>query len=170
MDTAHTCTSGDDKIRILSALLLLSVSLVAGMPAALAQNDAPAAKKAAPAKKKEVAAKKPSANVHEDDREPDVSASAMTDYHCELGNKLTIYRNAEDPGHIALRWKKQLLRLARVETTTGANRFENRRNGWVWIDIPTKGMLLDSKKGRQLAQDCKNPEQTMPKASDAQNS
>jgi hypothetical protein len=150
----------------LSGLLLLAVSLVIGIPAALAQNDAPAAKKAAPAKKKEAVARKPSANVHEDDRVPDVSASAMTDYHCELGNKLTIYRNAEDSGHIALRWKKQLLRLARVETTTGANRFENRRNGWVWIDIPTKGMLLNSKKGQQLAQDCKSQGQIMPKAPD----
>lgn len=167
MDIAHTCTNREDKIRILSSLLLLAVSLVVGMSAALAQNDAPAAKKAAPAKKKETVARKPSANVHEDDRVPDVSASAMTDYHCELGNKLTIYRNAEDSGHIALRWKKRLLRLTRVETTTGAHRFENRRNGWVWIDIPTKGMLLNSKKGRQLAQDCKSQGQMMPKAPDA---
>lgn len=156
-------------MKALSALLLLFAGLMVGMPAASAQNDTSIAKQAhqkAPAKKNSSSKKVPT-EVHEDDKEPDVSASATTDYNCELSNKLTIYRNAEDPRHIALRWKKQLLRLTRVETTTGANRFENRKNGWVWIDIPTKGMLLDSKKGQQLAQDCKNPEQMMHKASDA---
>jgi membrane-bound inhibitor of C-type lysozyme len=156
-------------MKILSALLLIAVGMTVGMPAVVAQ-DKPAAAKHAPKKapaKKAAAAKKEPAAVDEDDKEPDVSASATTEYHCELGNKLTIYRNQEDNKHIALRWKKQLLRLNRVETTTGANRFENKKNGWVWIDIPAKGMLLDAKKSQQLANECKNPEQMMQKTSDA---
>jgi membrane-bound inhibitor of C-type lysozyme len=155
-------------MKTLSALLLLSAALaVASMPASAqssVQEKPPAAKQA---QKKEPAKKKPAkkdAAADEDDKEPDVSASSSTEFNCEHGNKLTIYRNAEDDKHIALRWNKRLLRLTRVATTTGANRFENGKNGWVWIDIPAKGMLLDSKKGRQLANECKSPEQATTKS------
>ena len=95
--------------------------------------------------------------------EPDTAGSASTAFNCELGNKITIYTNATDDKHIALRWKKRLHRLSRVGTTTGANRFENRLYGLVWIGIPAKGMLLDSKQGRQLANECKDEEQAKPK-------
>jgi membrane-bound inhibitor of C-type lysozyme len=146
-------------MKTLSALLILAVGMAAGTAPAFAQTGQPAAKqtpKKAPAKR--AAAPKKEAVVDEDDKEPDVTASATTEFNCDHGNKLTIYRNAEDDKHIALRWNKRLLRLTRVATTTGANRFENGKNGWVWIDIPTKGMLLDSKKGQQLANECKSRE------------
>ncbi|MGK5080863.1 hypothetical protein [Janthinobacterium sp. HLX7-2] len=96
--------------------------------------------------------------------EPDTAGSASTEFNCELGNKITIYTNATDDKHIALRWKKRLHRLSRVGTTTGANRFENRLYGLVWIGIPAKGMLLDSKQSRQLANECKDAEQAKPAA------
>ena len=118
---------------------------------AQAQNAPDAQKKVAPSKKT-------SQPAYEDNREPDVSGYSAVEYDCELGNKLTLYSPPADAQHVALRWKKKLLRLRRVETTTGANRFENKKIGWVWIDIPAKGMLLDSKKGRQLANECKHPE------------
>jgi membrane-bound inhibitor of C-type lysozyme len=149
-------------MKSLSALVLLAAAIAVGMTSAAAQNTAPAAKKE-PARKKPAPAKK-NAVVDEDDKEPDVSAASTIEFNCEHGNKLTIYRNAEDDKHIALRWKKRLLRLTRVATTTGANRFENGKNGLVWIDIPTKGMLLDSKKGQQLANECKSPEQATSKS------
>ena len=98
----------------------------------------------------------------EDEAEPDITDTVVTEYACELGNKITIYTNAADDGHIALRWKKRLHRLNRVGTTTGALRFENTNYGLVWIGIPSKGMLLDSKLNRQLANECKNAEQSKP--------
>ncbi len=94
--------------------------------------------------------------------EPDITDTVVTDYACELGNKITIYTNATDNAHIALRWKKRLHRLSRVGTTTGAQRFENPHWGLIWIGIPAKGMLLDSKLNRQLANECKNAEQAAP--------
>ena len=94
--------------------------------------------------------------------EPDITDTKVTDYACELGNKITIYTSEKDDSHIALRWKKRLHRLARVGTTTGALRFENTNYGLVWIGIPSKGMLLDSKLNRQLANECKNAEQSKP--------
>ena len=103
------------------------------------------------------AKKAPAAEVSddEDDMIPDIKQSATYDYRCELNDFLTIYTNADDDNHLALRWKKRLYRLKRIVTTTGANRFENKKAGLVWIGIPSKGMLLDSRHGQQLANECK---------------
>lgn len=97
-----------------------------------------------------------------DEPEPDITDTQVTEYACELNNKITIYRNAGDDSHIALRWKKRLHRLERVGTTTGALRFENTNYGLIWIGIPSKGILLDSKLNRQLANECKDAEQAKP--------
>ena len=129
------------------------------MPASAAEPaKKPVKAKAKSSKKTE---KHPKAvDVLPDEPEPDITDTTTTDYACELNNKITIYHNDNDPAHIALRWKKRLHRLDRVGTTTGALRFENVRYGLVWIGIPSKGMLLDSKLNRQLANECKNDEQT----------
>jgi len=96
---------------------------------------------------------------NEEADEPNIADHAVTEYACELGNKITIYKNANDIDHIALRWKQRLHRLTRVATTTGAERYENKLYGLIWIGIPAKGMLLDSKANRQLANECKTAEQ-----------
>lgn len=92
--------------------------------------------------------------------EPDVTDNKVSHYTCELNNTVTVYRNDTDAEHIGLRWKKRLHRLTRVGTSTGAQRFENRNYGLVWINIPSKAMLLDSRMNRQLANECKDPEAT----------
>ena len=102
------------------------------------------------------------AGTDEEDREPDTAGNVSLDYNCALGDKVTIFSNETDDKHIALRWNKRLMRLTRVDTSTGANRFENRRQGIVWIGIPAKGILLDSRKGQQLANECKSAEQLKP--------
>ena len=94
-----------------------------------------------------------------DGPDADIADTATTDYSCELGNKLTIFTNDKDDSHIALRWKKRIHRLDRVGTTTGALRFENKTFGLIWIGIPSKGMLLDARQNRQLANECKNADQ-----------
>ncbi len=96
--------------------------------------------------------------------EPDITDTVTTEYACELNNKVTIYTNDTDPANIALRWKKRVHRLARVGTTTGALRFENAYWGLIWIGIPSKGILLDSRLNRQLANECKNAKQVEPAA------
>ena len=97
-----------------------------------------------------------------DEAEPDITDTRVTEYTCELNNKVTIYTNEGDDSHIALRWKKRLHRMERVGTTTGALRFENTNFRLVWIGIPSKGILLDSRLNRQLANECKNAEQSKP--------
>ncbi|OYO30178.1 hypothetical protein [Janthinobacterium sp. PC23-8] len=129
---------------------------------AKAKAKAAKAKAKAPAKAKHAKPVAMPAEPNEEADEPDTTGSATTEFNCELGNKITIYSNASDDSHIALRWQKRLHRLSRVGTTTGAHRFENRLYGLIWIGIPAKGMLLDSKQNRQLANECKDAEQAKP--------
>jgi hypothetical protein len=136
-------------------LVLACASLAAAHAAEPAAPKAKAVKAKAKAKPKAKAA--PTAPVHEDD--PDITDSTTTEYSCELGNKITIYHNEKDEKNIALRWKQRLHRLTAVGTTTGARRFENTNFGLIWIGIPSKGMLLDSKLNRQLANECRSAEQ-----------
>ena len=91
--------------------------------------------------------------------EPEVAGHLKTEYTCELGNFVTIFQKDGQEEQISLRWQKRLHAMNRVPTTTGAIRFENPEQGLVWIGIPAKGILLDSKAGRQLANECKSPEQ-----------
>ncbi len=93
--------------------------------------------------------------MDDDDLVPDILSSKTYNYYCELNDSLVIYTNTDDDQHAAIRWKNRLYRLTRIETTTGANRFENKKAGLVWIGIPTKGMLLNSRLGQQLANECK---------------
>ena len=138
--------------------LILACSLTLGVLCLSTSAQAEEVKKVVKHKAPAKAAPVQPAEPEED--EPETSGSIVTEFNCELGNKVTIFANAEDDAHIALRWKKRLHRLTRVGTTTGALRFENRRYGLIWIGIPAKGMLLDSKQNRQLANECKNAEQS----------
>ncbi|MTW11583.1 hypothetical protein GM658_13340 [Pseudoduganella eburnea] len=95
------------------------------------------------------------------EQEPSVAGQTATNYSCELGNKITIYSSADDGNSIVMRWKNRLTRLTREATTTGAQRFENKLAGLIWIGIPAKGMLLDSKVNRQLANECKTSDQAL---------
>ena len=145
--------------------LLLAAGMALGISVAQAET-APASGKSSKqasqkrTQKKSQAQPAPAAaaaSTDEDDQIPDLAGLTATEYQCELGNSLTIHQSQIDNSYIALYWKKHLHRMKRVETTTGANRFENKKHGLVWIDIPAKGMLLDSKKGQQLANECRNP-------------
>ncbi|WP_332852613.1 hypothetical protein [Duganella sp. S19_KUP01_CR8] len=150
------------KLLIACSFALASITLAAG---AQAQTTAPAKKAVKKAGKSKAAATPADTKTPDEDAdEPAVTDSAVTDFDCELGNKITIYANTNDEAHIALRWKKRLHRLTRVGTTTGAQRFENKLYGLIWIGIPAKGMLLDSKQNRQLANECRNAEQLKPVA------
>ncbi|WP_377701361.1 hypothetical protein [Pseudoduganella sp. UC29_71] len=151
-----------------SLTLCLPPAAMAAAPDAKADAKKPAAKAKKTGKKAAAAAAAAPAVLSPEDAEeaaePGVEGTTVVDFDCELGNKITIYQNASDDNYIALRWKKRLHRLKRVGTTTGANRFENKLYGLIWIGIPAKGMLLDSKQNRQLANECRNAEQLKPAA------
>lgn len=162
------------KLFMACSLALASLTVAAGAhattesttPANKAVKKEAVKKPAAKSSKQTAKAAKPVEPKAPDEEadEPAITDTAATDFDCELGNKVTIYQNAGDDSHIALRWKKRLHRLTRVGTSTGAQRFENKLYGLIWIGIPAKSMLLDSKQNRQLANECRNAEQLKPVA------
>lgn len=150
--------------KLLCALLLIGLTSAPAFAQSSPQTHKETAKKSVKKTAKKAA---PAAGAdglvpdmsEEDLGEANIEGSIVTEYACELGNKITTYHNDNDDKYMALRWKNTVHRLRRVGTSTGANRFENRRYGLVWISIPSKAMLLDSRKGQQLANECRNPEQ-----------
>lgn len=143
----------------LTPLALLLAALVSAPALATTHAGAP------PAKAPKPAAKQGAKKEPKQDNKAAAADSADTEgmepvaYDCDLGDKLTIYKKPDDDQQIALHWNRRMHRMMRKETSTGAERFEHTDSGLVWIGIPAKGMLLDSKKGRQLANECRNDDQ-----------
>jgi hypothetical protein len=140
------------RIALISACALSVATSVNAMPTA----DTSTVKKPTKAKSKTKKTASAIAAPDQNEAEPDVQNHEETEYKCELGNSMLIYKHPENTESIAMRWKKRLYKLVRVETSTGANRFENQKAGFLWIDIPAKGLLLDSLRGHQLANECKS--------------
>jgi hypothetical protein len=146
-------------MKIVSVFALFIAGLVVAAAPTFAQNAANSGHAAKKAHVKKPHMAKKDADDDDDGPEPDITGQLSTDYNCELGNKLSVYRHKDDDQHIALRWHKRLHQMTRVQTTTGANRYESPKKGLVWIGIPAKSMLLDAKRGQQLANECRSAEQ-----------
>ena len=76
-------------------------------------------------------------------------------YRCELDRKVTVRRIAPDRRSLVLNWQGQDHPMQAVAARTGALRYESPQHGLTWLVIDGKSMLLDSKRGRQLANECK---------------
>lgn len=147
------------RFSILSTSLLVAITLGLTLPAqASTSTDGPAktSKKVSKKTSKAGASKKV---LPPEEEAPDIRDAQQTDFNCDAGKQIAIFSKGTDSPYIGLRWKEKLLRLTRVETSTGADRFESLKHGLVWIGIPAKGMLFDSKKGQQLANECRSAEQ-----------
>jgi hypothetical protein len=81
------------------------------------------------------------------------------DAECEF--KQAVHLKAVDgqPGHFELRFRKARYLLTPEPTSTGAIRLEDRKAGVVWLQIPAKSMLLNSRLGRREVDACMHAEQ-----------
>lgn len=73
---------------------------------------------------------------------------------CEFGEQVDVTPVDGKPGHFQLRHRQATYQLVPQETTTGAVRLEDRRAGIVWLQIPAKSMLMNSKIGQRLVDNC----------------
>jgi hypothetical protein len=78
---------------------------------------------------------------------------------CEFDQVVNLARIDSQPGHFKLTYKKVAYTVVPEETTSGALRLEDKKAGIVWIQIPSKSMLMNSKIGQRLADNCLHAEQ-----------
>ncbi len=76
-------------------------------------------------------------------------------YRCELNRSVDVEQVAPDMQSAVLRFDKKEYRMKAVHARTGALRYEDAQSGLVWLIIAGKSMLLDTKHGKQLANECK---------------
>jgi hypothetical protein len=74
---------------------------------------------------------------------------------CDMGRRVMLTGDQHIDSVIELFWQGRAYAMHRVSTSTGANRFEHAGSGLLWIGIPAKGMLLDTKRSAPLANECK---------------
>ncbi len=82
---------------------------------------------------------------------------ASGNYRCEQGLRVQVDREIRDRVNyrINLGWNGNNYRLERNFSYSGLPRFEDAESGLVWIDLPWKGMLLDGKTNKPLANECR---------------
>jgi hypothetical protein len=76
-------------------------------------------------------------------------------YRCDLNRSVHIRQVSPDMQSAVLNWDKKDYTLRAVNARSGALRYEDAASGLVWLVIVGKAMLLDTKHGKQLANDCK---------------
>jgi hypothetical protein len=81
------------------------------------------------------------------------------DAACEFDQVVSLVRIQGQPGHFKLTFKKASYTVVPEETTTGALRLEDKKAGIVWLQIPSKSMLMNSKLGQRMVDNCLHPEQ-----------
>jgi hypothetical protein len=81
------------------------------------------------------------------------------DATCEFDQVVNLARIEGQPGHFKLTFKKASYTVVPEETTTGALRLEDKKAGIVWLQIPSKSMLMNSKIGQRMVDNCLHPEQ-----------
>lgn len=83
----------------------------------------------------------------------------LGNYACEFKESVLIDKHPKVPGYINVAWKKQVITMKPVLSSTGALRLEDVTGRTLMIQIANKSMLLDTKIGQRLLDECVHPEQ-----------
>ena len=78
---------------------------------------------------------------------------------CELGNSVTITPDPQQPTRFIVQMKKNTSHMTPVATSTGAVRLEDTQAGAMWLQLPHKSMLMNSKLGQRMADECQSDHQ-----------
>lgn len=76
-------------------------------------------------------------------------------YRCELGRSVNVRTVSSDLQTATLSWNKRDYTMRAVDARSGALRYEDKASGLVWLMIPGKSMLLDTRQGQRLADECR---------------
>lgn len=78
---------------------------------------------------------------------------------CELGNFVTVIADPQNAGAFLVQIKQHKFHMVPVVSSTGAIRLEDAQAGAMWLQLANKSMLMNSKIGQRMADDCQSPDQ-----------
>jgi hypothetical protein len=73
---------------------------------------------------------------------------------CEFSQHVNVNPHASHKGAFTLGFKNSSYTMLPEDTTTGAVRLEDKKAGVVWIQIGNKSMLMNSKIGQRMVDNC----------------
>ena len=123
--------------------------------AAVAATDPPSN----PAAKKAAAAKPAAA--------PSLSAGQMSaadrvltgKVKCEFDQSIDVAAVTGKKGYFNVAYKGKTYTMVPEATTTGAVRLEDKKAGMMWLQIANKSMLMNTKAGQRMVDNCQHPSQ-----------
>ncbi|MFG6439662.1 hypothetical protein [Roseateles sp. LKC17W] len=127
-------------------------------PAAAKPVNAKAAAKA-PAKKTPPPPPEPVLTDADDVQLAAAERTHLGDYACEFKESVHIQKHPKVAGYVDVVWKKNTFTMKPVLSSTGALRLEDVTGRTLMIQIANKSMLLDTKIGQRLLDECVHPEQ-----------
>ena len=78
---------------------------------------------------------------------------------CEFDQHVSVDAIDGKPGMFKVGFKNQSFTMVPEDTTTGAVRLEDKKNGVMWLQISNKSMLMNSKVGQRMVDNCKHANQ-----------
>jgi hypothetical protein len=90
----------------------------------------------------------------------DIAARVLTGKaECEFNQHVNIDAITAHPGHFKVSFKNAHYTMTPEETSTGAVRLQDKKSGMVWLQIPSKSMLMNQKAGQRMVDGCTQSEQ-----------
>ena len=78
---------------------------------------------------------------------------------CELGNSVNVTPDTQAHGSFYVQLRQHRYHMTPVVSATGAIRLEDAQAGAMWLQLPNKSMLMNSKLGQRMADECQSPAQ-----------
>jgi hypothetical protein len=78
---------------------------------------------------------------------------------CEFDQSVNVAAVPNQKGWFNVEYKGKSYLMAPEHTTTGAVRLEDKKNGMMWLQIANKSMLMNSKIGQRMVDNCIHPKQ-----------
>ena len=131
---------------------LLATGVVVG---AMAASPPPKAKgKAAPPSRAAAAAPTNVLPEADDGQRTAASHAHFGDYACEFGERVKVLRNARHEGYVDVQHRQSTWTMKPIISSTGALRLEDVRGGVLMLQIASKSMLMDTRRGQRMVDNC----------------
>lgn len=146
--------------RNLIIALAFGLTSAAAMAADPATPAKPAAKPAATAAKKAPPKKAEATLPQADQAQLDAAERTLFGpYQCDFNQTIDVSMNPKFPGYVDVAFGKKLFTMKPVSSSTGALRLEDVKGVTLLLQIANKSMLMDTKAGQRLVDNCVHEKQ-----------